>query len=125
MSRLDQPILFLATANAERSRAFYERVLGLEFVADEPPALVFRVGGSMLRIQKVEHVDAAPYTAVGWAVEDIRATVNRLAGAGVVFQRYEGLKHDADGIWSAPSGALVAWFRDPDGHVLSLTQFAG
>ena len=121
--RLDNPVLFLATANAEQSRAFYERVLGLTFLADEPPALVFQVGASMLRIQKVEQVHTARYTALGWSVSDIRETVRRLRGAGVVFQFYEGMNQDADGIWPAPSGALVAWFRDPDGHVLSLTQF--
>ena len=121
---LDKSILFLATANAERSRAFYEQVLGLTFVADEPPALVFRVGDLMLRIQKVEQVHAPPYTALGWAVSDIRRTVHDLRTAGVTFQRYEGLTQDSDGIWPAPSGALVAWFLDPDGHVLSLTQFS-
>jgi catechol 2,3-dioxygenase-like lactoylglutathione lyase family enzyme len=109
--------------NAERSRAFYERVLGLAFVADEPPALVFRIADRMLRIQKVERVHAAPYTALGWTVSDIRQTVHALRLEGVVFQRYEGMHQDGDGIWSAPSGALVAWFQDPDGHVLSLTQF--
>jgi catechol 2,3-dioxygenase-like lactoylglutathione lyase family enzyme len=123
MRRLDNPVLFLATANAERSRSFYERVLGLAFVADEPPALVFRVGNSMLRIQKVEQVHAAPYTALGWGVSDIRQTVRDLRAAGVVFQRYDGLDQDGDGVWHAPSGAFVAWFRDPDGHILSLTQF--
>jgi catechol 2,3-dioxygenase-like lactoylglutathione lyase family enzyme len=123
MTFLDEPVLFLATAHAERSRAFYEGVLGLAFMADEPPALVFRVGQSMLRIQKVDHVHTAPYTALGWAVSDIRRTVHRLRAAGVEFQRYEGMDQDADGIWHAPSGAFVAWFRDPDGHTLSLTQF--
>ena len=123
MLRLDNPVLFLATANAERSRSFYEGVLGLTFVADEPPALVYQVGNSMLRIQKVEQVHAAPYTALGWTVSDIRGTVRQLRAAGVVFERYDGMNQDADGIWSAPSGALVAWFSDPDGHVLSLTQF--
>jgi len=123
MTHLDKPILFLATTNAERSRAFYERVLGLTLVGDEPPALVFQVGQSMLRIQKVDRVVAAPYTALGWAVADIRQTVRQLSAAGVVFQRYPGVNQDGDGIWKAPSGALVAWFCDPDGHVLSLTQF--
>jgi catechol 2,3-dioxygenase-like lactoylglutathione lyase family enzyme len=120
---LDQPVLFLATAQAEQSRAFYERVLGLTFMADEPPALVFRVGEAMLRIQKVERVQAAPYTALGWAVPDIRRAVQALRAAGVVFQRYDGMNQDGDGIWHAPSGAWVVWFKDPDGHVLSLTQF--
>jgi catechol 2,3-dioxygenase-like lactoylglutathione lyase family enzyme len=123
MNPLDKPILFLATANAERSRDFYQRVLGLEFVADEPPALVFQVGDSMLRIQKVERVQPDPYTAMGWSVSDIRQTVRHLREAGVVFQRFTGMNQDEDGIWHAPSGAFVAWFHDPDGHVLSLTQF--
>src|SRR5689334_10318535 len=114
MATLDKPVLFLATANAERSRVFYERVLGLTFVADEPFALVFRIGDSMLRIQKVERVNAAPYTALGWAVSDIHQTVRDLRAAGVVFQRYEGMTQDDDAIWHSPSGALVVWFRDPD-----------
>src|SRR5262245_24814612 len=111
MKLLDQPILFLATADAKRSRSFYEKVLGLTFVADEPPALVFRVGGSMLRIQKVDRVVSAPYTAVGWEVGDIRKTVTALSKAGVAFQRYNGMEQDDAGVWHAPSGALVAWFR--------------
>jgi catechol 2,3-dioxygenase-like lactoylglutathione lyase family enzyme len=123
MTHLDNPVLFLATANAKKSRAFYENVLGLAFIADEPPALVFQSGDSMLRIQKVEQVHAAPYTALGWTVSDIRQTVQHLLAAGVAFERYEGINQDANGIWSAPSGALVVWFKDPDGHTLSLTQF--
>ncbi len=123
MTPLDKPILFLATMNAKRSRAFYEQVLELAFVADEPPALVFRVGDSMLRIQKVERFQKLPYTALGWAVPDIRATARQLRAAGVVFQRYDGMGQDDDNIWRSPSGALVAWFEDPDGNLLSLTQF--
>ena len=123
MTSLDQPILFLATANAKLSRVFYERVLGFAFIADEPPALVFQVGHSMLRIQKVDRVHKAPYTVLGWAVTDILLAVRHLRASGVVFQRYEGMTQDEDAIWHAPSGALVAWFQDPDGHTLSLTQF--
>ena len=123
MTHLEIPILFLATADAGRARAFYESVLGLTLVADEPPALVFQVGPATLRIQKVDRVHNAPYTALGWAVSDIRQTVHRLSAAGVAFQHYEGMNQDGNEIWHAPSGALVAWFRDPDGHVLSLTQF--
>src|SRR3954447_22503756 len=123
MKGLEKPILFLATANAEQARVFYESVLGFSLVADEPPALVFQVGQSMLRIQKVHRVHNAPYTALGWTVSDIRRTVHHLRKAGVVFQRYEDMSQDEDGIWQAPDGAFVAWFQDPDGHVLSLTQF--
>src|SRR5262245_58928163 len=104
---LEQPVLFLATADARRSRTFYEDLLGLAFVADEPPALVFRVGQSMLRIQKVDRVHCAPYTALGWAVPDIRQAVRRLCSAGIVFKQYRGMNQDSDGIWKAPSGSFV------------------
>ena len=124
MTHLDNPVVFLATANAARSRTFYEQVLRLTFVADEPPALVFKVGDRMLRIQKVDRVHAAPYTALGWAVSDIRQTVRDLRSAGITFQRYQGMNQDGDGIWQSPGGAQIAWFQDPDGHILSLTQFA-
>ena len=123
MKHLDKPVLFVATAKVESSRAFYERVLGLAFVADEPYALVFRIGRSMLRIQKVDRVPKVRYTVLGWAVRNIRSTVRRLTEAGVAFQRYDGLAQDDDGVWRSPGGARVAWFQDPDGNTLSLTQF--
>ena len=123
MNHLNKPVLFAATASAGRSRAFYEGVLGLGFVADEPYALVFRVGRSMLRIQKVDRVPKVSYTVLGWAVQNIRTTVRDLNKAGVAFEHYDGLGQDDDGIWHSPGGALVAWFHDPDGNTLSLTQF--
>ena len=122
MTHLDKPILFLATADAERSRAFYERVLGLDFVSDEPPALVFKVGHSMLRIQKVETFAPHSFTALGWQVSDIGATVATLQGRGVTFETFAGMNQDQRGIWRSPSGARVAWFKDPDGNTLSLSQ---
>src|SRR2546425_6907315 len=94
---LDKPVLFLATADAERSRSFYERVLGLRCVADEPYALVFQVGDSMLRIQKVDQVSKVPYTVLGWAVGDIRSAVADLSKAGVAFRRYDGMDQDDHG----------------------------
>ena len=123
MKPLKKPILFLATSNAKRAREFYQEKLGLTFVADEFPALVFKIGDLMLRIQKVEQVRKAPYTALGWDVEDIRKTVHALRDRGIAFQRYDGMKQDEDGIWTSPTGGLVAWFQDPDGNILSLTQF--
>jgi len=122
MTRLDTPVLFLATSNPQRSRAFYERVLGLKLVADDPFALVFAVGDSTLRIQKVERVHAPPYTTLGWNVRDIRTTIRQLRETGAVFERYEGMPQDADAIWRSPSGAQIAWLKDPDGQTLSLTQ---
>src|SRR6476469_6659288 len=102
MSHLDKPILFLATAHADQSRTFFEQVLGLRFVADEWPALVFQVGDSMLRIQRVDRVHHAHCTSLGWNVADIRQAVQDRTRSGVVFQRYEGMEQDAAGIWSAP-----------------------
>ena len=120
--KLSSPIIFLATADPQRARTFYEQVLGLEFLRDEPFALVFKTGDSDLRIAKVQRVHAPPYTVLGWTVLDIRAAAAALRAAGVTFQRYPDMPQDVDGIWQSPSGALIAWFRDPEGHVLSLTQ---
>ena len=121
--KLDTPILFAATTNSKRSRKFYEEALGLEFVADEPYALVFRTGRIQLRIQKVARKPKLSHTVLGWAVPDLRKTVRQLSEAGVEFMRYDGLDQDADGVWLSPSGAQVAWFRDPDDNILSLTGY--
>jgi catechol 2,3-dioxygenase-like lactoylglutathione lyase family enzyme len=115
---------FVATANAEAAKQFYQSVLGLALVEDTPFASVFNSNGTTLRIQKVQQVSPAPYTTLGWSVADIQSTVRELAAKGVVFQRYDGLLQDADGIWHSPGGAKVAWFRDPDGNTLSLTEAA-
>lgn len=114
---------FVATAHPDEARRFYEEVLGLSLVADEPFALVFDLGGVMLRVQKVESLTPQTFTVLGWRVEDIAAAVQALRGRGVTFQRYEGMGQDAMDVWQSPGGARVAWFRDPDGNTLSLTQF--
>ena len=116
-----KPIAFLATADSARSRAFYESVLGLRVVADEHFALVLESDGTMIRVQKVDAVHPPPYTALGWAVSDVNAAVRALSARGVAFERYAGMAQDDLGVWTSPSGARVAWFRDPDGNILSLT----
>lgn len=121
---LDSPVLFAATTDAPRSRAFYQNVLQLPFVSEDAFALVFRVGSLLLRIQKVPHKPKVDYTVLGWMVDDIDAEVRSLSAAGVEFSRYDGLDQDANGVWRSPSGAKVAWFSDPDGNTLSLTQAA-
>jgi catechol 2,3-dioxygenase-like lactoylglutathione lyase family enzyme len=113
---------FVATADAARSKAFYQDVLGLRLVSDDQFALVFDSNGTQLRVQKVPAVQPPPFTVLGWQVPDIRQTVTALATAGVVFERYEFLQQDALGIWQAPGGTKVAWFKDPDANVLSLAQ---
>ena len=118
-------IAFAPTINPERARAFYEGVLGLRLVSDESPfALVFDANATMLRVTVVPEFAPQQFTIIGWKVEDIEATADRLTKAGVEFQRYKGV-NDADprGIWNSPSGTRIAWFKDPDANVLSLTQF--
>lgn len=123
--KLDTPMLFAATTDAKRARTFYEQTLGLKFVSEDPFALVFQTGGVQLRVQKVKSKPKIDYTVLGWAVTDIQNTVRELAKAGVVFLRLDGMGQDADGVWQSPSGARVAWFRDPDENILSLTEYPG
>ena len=117
-----RPVCFVATADAGRARAFYEGRLGLALVEDNGYALVFDANGTPLRVQRVEAVAPHAYTALGWEVDDIAASVRALAAAGVAMARFPGLPQDADGIWTTPEGARVAWFHDPDGNTLSLSQ---
>jgi catechol 2,3-dioxygenase-like lactoylglutathione lyase family enzyme len=116
------PIAFVATTDPARARAFYERTLGLAFVADEGFALVFDLAGTMLRVTRVDRLRPHPFTVLGWRVDDAAAAAGGLAAAGVTFERFPGLDQDDLGIWTAPSGARIAWFRDPDGNLLSVTQ---
>lgn len=116
-------VAFVATKNPERAREFYEGILGLRLVSDEPFALVFDANRTMLRISKVKDLTPGPFTVLGWRVSNIRRTVASLADRGVVFERYAGLVQDDLGICAFPGGSRVAWFKDPDGNVLSLTEF--
>ncbi len=121
MLRTAQLTAFAATANAPRARTFYEGTLGLHLLSDDQFALVFDSNGTQLRVQKVEVVHPPAYTVLGWQVADIRSMVVALSGAGVTFERYSFMQQDAAGIWTAPGGTPVAWFKDPDGNLLSLT----
>jgi catechol 2,3-dioxygenase-like lactoylglutathione lyase family enzyme len=114
---------FVATQNPASARKFYEEILGLAFVSDDPFAIVFNVNGTMLRVQKVQQFLPAQHTVLGWKVSDMRAQVQKLKESGVRFERFDGLSQDELGIWTSPAGAKVAWFKDPDGNMLSLTQF--
>jgi catechol 2,3-dioxygenase-like lactoylglutathione lyase family enzyme len=114
---------FVATAHPNRALSFYRDTLGLELLEDSPFALVFRAERTTLRVQKVPQFSPLPFTSLGWRVTDIRAAVQALARRQVSFERYDGMGQDTLGIWLAPSGAKVAWFKDPDGNTLSLTEF--
>jgi len=106
----------------EKANEFYQDTLGLSSVADTPFAIVFDANGTMLRIQKVEHLTPAEHTLLGWKVDDIRATIEELTAKGVRFERFDRLPQDELGIWTTPDGSRVAWFKDPDGNTLLLTQ---
>jgi catechol 2,3-dioxygenase-like lactoylglutathione lyase family enzyme len=115
---------FSATTDAERAKVFYRDQLGLKLVSEEQYALVFDAGGTMLRVQRVKEVPEAKYTSLGWKVTDIEAKVDELEAAGVKMERYGLPGQDEKGIWTPPgSTTKVAWFKDPDGNILSLTQF--
>jgi catechol 2,3-dioxygenase-like lactoylglutathione lyase family enzyme len=116
-------IAFIPTKDMARARPFYERVLGLPLEGQSPVACAFRCNGVLLRVIVVEQLTPYPFTVLGWSVEDIAATVAGLTARGVVFERFEGVDQDELGIWRSPGGARVAWFKDPDGNTLSLTQF--
>jgi len=115
-------VAFLATTDAARARAFYTDVVGLGLVSEDPFALVLDAHGTMLRVQKVEKLIPPGHTALGWQVTDLGVTVGELEKKGVVFERYGFLEQDDRGVWTSPSGAKIAWFKDPDGNTLSLTE---
>ena len=120
-----KPMAFLATTDSTRSRAFYEGVLGLHFVSEDDFAVVYDAQGIELRLQKVRELTPQPHTALGWSVAGIDQVVRDIAARGGQFRRFPPLEQDAAGIWEAPSGARVAWLRDPDGNLLSLTERPG
>lgn len=117
-------IAFVAATDLARSRLFYEQTLGLRVTGENEFACVFDAHGTMLRVTAVPAVSPALYTVLGWRVTDIEAAARDLATRGVAFIRYDSMDQDSAGIWTTPAGDRVAWFPDPDGNILSLTQFA-
>ena len=116
---------FVSTAGSmkAKARAFYEEQLGLAVLAADDYGVMYDVNGRRLRMSYVKELQPAPYSILCWVVPDIRAAVAALVLKEVVFEQYEGLGQDAAGVWAAPDGTLVAWFKDPAGNVLSLAQF--
>ncbi|GMN04031.1 VOC family protein [Erythrobacter sp. MTPC3] len=118
------PILFTASAKHEEARAFYGEVMGFVLTDDNPFSFEFDAAGTMLWVQKVEEFAAHPFTQIGWGVNDIVGERDRLVEHGAEFLRFEFMEQDERDIWTAPDGAKICWFRDPDGNTLSLTQRA-
>jgi catechol 2,3-dioxygenase-like lactoylglutathione lyase family enzyme len=115
-----QLVAFIASSDLDRSYHFYVDLLGLKVLDRSPYGLGLDSGGTELRVQAVAEVATAVYTALGWAVDDLDASVTALREQGIAFQRYEGLEQDDHDAWTAPDGTRVAWFLDPDANVLSL-----
>ena len=119
------PVSFVLTSDRTSARQFYTDALGLQVHGEDDFAITFALGGgALMRLTDVDGHRAGMHTVLGWNVDDIVETVVGLAGQGVEFRVYPGMGQDENGIWAAPGGgARVAWFTDPDGNVLSLTQF--
>jgi len=114
---------FLPTRDADRARAFYGGKLGLRFVSDDKFALVMDSGGVTIRIARVPEYTPYPFTVLGWEVANIEEAFAALEAKGVAFERFPFMSPVGPAIWSAPGGAAqVAWFKDPDGNTLSISQ---
>lgn len=113
---------FVPTEDYDRARLFYEKKLGFQFVSLDQYALVLSTGKNTIRISKANNLTPAKYTVLGWEVDNIEAVVSWLRQRGVVFADYPFIQDRELLIWSTPNGDKVAWFNDPDGNVLSVSQ---
>ena len=123
MSVLTKMIGFVTTGDAQKARAFYGDALGFRLLTDDDFALVFDANGTMLRVAKGRKSPPAPQTVLGWEVDDIHAAIRALVARGVTFEQWSlpFMKQDEHGVWTPPNGDQVAWFKDPDGNVLSIS----
>lgn len=115
-------VAFVGSRDLEASNQFYGGLLGLPLIESSEFANAYAARGAQLRVTRVSEVAPARYTVLGWQVKDIVASIQTLSQAGVAFRHYDELTQDGLGVWTAPGGARVAWFADPDGNVLSLQQ---
>ena len=120
----DDLVALVPSTDLDRAAGFYRDVLGLRLVEINPYACVFDAGGTTLRVTKVDGFTPHPFTVLGWKVGDIAGTLAGLAERGVQPHHYPGIPQDDRGIWTTPGGDQVAWFSDPDGNTLSVTQLA-
>lgn len=122
MLQAEELVAFVGSSDLDRSERFYGGILGLTLRDERPFALSALVNGAHLRITAVDTVKAAEYTVLGFTVADIDATIDDLQLRDVAFTRFDGMDQDPRGVWRSPNGARVAWFSDPDGNRLSVTQ---
>ena len=115
-------VAFVPIKDSEKARSFYEGVVGLRFVKDDGFALVFEANGIMVRAAQMKDFTPAQFTVLGWQVYEIENVVRDLQKKGVHFEIFGFFQQDELGIWTAPTGDKVAWFKDPDGNILSVSQ---
>ena len=113
---------FIPTTQLVKARKFYIEKLGLRILSEDNYGLECESNGTHLRITIVESLIPQPFTVLGWDTVDIISTVMRLGEKGIIFERYSFIEQDELGIWTAPDGTRVAWFKDPDGNVLSISE---
>jgi len=113
---------FVPTVKPAEAKKFYKDILGLTFLSEDNYALEFNTNGTLLRVTIVPELTPHPFTVLGWNIEDISSVIKSLNMKGVICEKYDFLQQDSLGIWTSPNGSKVAWFKDPDGNVLSLTE---
>lgn len=113
---------FVPTMKPNEAKIFYQDILGLSLLSEDEYALEFNANGVFLRVITVPVLVPHNFTALGWNVADIISIIKQLNEKGIYCEKYSYFKQDEFGIWNSPSGAKVAWFKDPDGNVLSLTE---
>ena len=113
---------FVPTVNPTAAKTFYRDILGLALLSEDQFALEFDANGILFRVITVQEFNPYPFTVLGWNVDDIKDVIVELNKKGVFCEKYSFMQQDEAGVWNSPSGAMVAWFKDPDGNVLSLTQ---
>ena len=116
-------VAFGAITDSARAARFYVDTLGLRIRYEDDFALVLDANGVELRLQKVAALTPPGFTTLGWQVPDLTPVAMALEARGVSFERYPWLEQDPHGVWQAPSGARIAWFKDPDGNLLSVAQY--
>ena len=116
-------VAFVATKDPVKAKHFYGNTLGLSFVSEDLFALVFDGNGTMVRVSIVKEFTPAFFTVLGWDVKGIRLMMKSLSQKGVMFEKVTGIPQDELGVWRADRRTEVAWFKDPDGNLLSLTEF--
>jgi len=113
---------FIPTIKSEKAKVFYKDLLGLKLISEDNYGLEFDSNGTRLRINIVQEFKPHPFTVLGWDVDSIKSTIQSLNKKGIVFEKYDFIEQDELGIWTAPGGTKVAWFKDPDKNILSLSE---